>query len=86
MSDIRQKNKLNAFKLNAFKIAILYVKEYIINTRKYKIYNVNIIRSFSTHQLRVLTKNRVKKSVFVYMHKKRTFWTSDRAKPGAKFV
>lgn len=86
MSDIRQKNKLNAFNLNAFKIAILYVKRYIINTRKYKIYKVGIIRSFGTHQLRVLTKNRVKKSVFVSTHKKRTFLDFGSAKPGAKFV
>jgi len=86
MSDIRQKNKLNAFKLNAFRIAILYVKEYIINTRKYKIYKVDIICSFGTHQLRVLTKNRVKKSVFVYTHKKRTFLNLGSAKPDVKFV
>lgn len=86
MSDIRQKNKLNAFKLNAFRIAILYVKEYTINTKKYKIYEVDIICGFGTHQLKVLTKNRVKKSVFVSTHKKQTFLDFGSAQPGAKFV
>ena len=67
-------------------VYILYVKEYTINTKKYKIYKVDIIRSFSTHQLRVLTENRVKKSTFVSAHKKQTFLDFGSAQPGAKFV
>ena len=65
---------------------ILYVNKYIINTKKYKVYEADIICNFSTHQLRVLTKNRVKKSVFVSTHKKRTFLDFGSAKPDAKFV